>query len=81
MWSRALIRAKEGRATEIDVVHLRAALNELRTDPPLVKSEGPFRPVPHVWMAFSPEAAALIASLGGIEQVTVDSLRTALESP
>ena len=79
VWVKALILAKEGHATEVDVVHLRTALDEPPIDAPSVKGEGPFRPAPHMWMAFSPEAATLIATLGGIEQVTVESLGTALQ--
>lgn len=77
VWSKALVLAKEEHATEIDLGHLRKALNELRSDVPS-EGEGPLHPIPHMWMAFSPEAAAQIAALGGIEKVTVESLRSAL---
>jgi len=81
---KALILAENEEAPEIAVDHLLAALNSPTPErEPVEQSTRPFAPAPHRDKALSSEAQKAIAKAGGLgpadlEQLTIDSLRTAL---
>jgi len=76
---KAFFLAHQEGAPEIGIPHLLAALDSPAMEANVSKSQaGPFVPVPRVDKAFSHEAQAVIAALGDLNQLTVDSLRAAL---
>ena len=81
---KALILAEEENAPEISVDHLLAALDSPTTESkPIEQATGPVVPTPHRYKALSSEAKAAIEAAGAVtpsdlQQLTIDSLRTAL---
>jgi hypothetical protein len=76
---RALILAEKACAPAIGIDHLLAALDGPATEEmPLSPPTGPFVPAEKREMFFSSEAVAVIESLGGLQAVTKDRLRSAL---
>lgn len=80
---KALLLSEKESAPEIGVDHVLAALDSPTTESKSVeRSTGPYVPIPHQDKAFSSEAKAAIEAACALvpcdlEQLTVDSLRTA----
>jgi hypothetical protein len=81
---KALLLAEKESAPEIGVDHLLAALDSTTIESkPVEQSTGPYVPIPHRDKAFSSEAKAAIEAACALascdlEQLTIDSVRTAL---
>jgi hypothetical protein len=76
---RALLLAEGAGASEIGIDHLLAALSAALLDErSSAPSVGPFVPTPKRQMFFSSAAQAALESAGSLEQVSIDSLRSAL---
>jgi hypothetical protein len=81
---KALILAEKENAPEIGVDHLLAALDTPTAErKPVEQSPGPFVPASHRDKPLSSQAKAAIEAAGALapsdlEQLTIDSLRTAL---
>jgi hypothetical protein len=83
---KALLLAEKESAPEIGVDHLLAALDSPTIESqPVEQSTGPYVPIPHRDKALSSEAKAAIEAACALascdlEQLTIDSVRTALDA-
>jgi hypothetical protein len=75
---KAVQLALEANAAEITKRHLLVALNEIEKIPP-APTGGPYMPVPHQDLPLAQDVVTIVMSVGGLEHMTGESLRAALE--
>jgi hypothetical protein len=75
---RAMILARDAGASEINIDHLLAALDQPSSHPPRSEPPPPPLPVERLDLPFSPEAVSVMSTFGDVSCVPVDVLRRAL---
>jgi hypothetical protein len=73
--------AHEANATEITKQHLLVALNKVdeKIPVPPAPTGGPYIPVPHQDLPLAQDVVTIVTNIGGLERMTGESLRAALE--
>jgi hypothetical protein len=73
--------AHEANAGEIMKQHLLVALNEIdqKIPVPPAPTGGPYIPVPHQDLPLAQDVVTIVTRIGGLERMTGESLRAALE--
>lgn len=75
----AIRLAFEENASEITKEHLLRALNKVDTNVPPAPPVGPYVPVPHQDLPLAQDVVTIVMCIGGLEHMTGESLRAALE--
>jgi hypothetical protein len=76
---KGFLLAHEANAGEITKQHLLVALNEIDGKIPPAPTGGPYIPVPHQDLPLAQDVVTIFTSIGGLQRMTGESLRAALE--